>query len=433
MIKLKKRLFLTLFIFIILSFIGCQQVSAEIEQLYVIPIEGEVGPAMVEFVSQSIEEAEANNAPAIIFNINTPGGQVDSAITISEAILNTSLKTIAFVKGEAISAGTLITISAEDIYMSPSSTIGAAETRPNEEKYISYWTGKLRNVAQVRGRDPVLIASMADADIEVEGVIEKGKLLTLTSQEAIELELIDGIESSVEEVQNTSDLQKHLINELSPSFQLRLASMVTSTMATSILLTLGFIGAIIEILTPGFGLGGVISLTAFGLYFGGVLLAGFSSWIVLVIFIVGILLLFVEVLAPGFGVPGVLGIVAVFVSIILASSSMEQALISLLIAIILTIVAVILLFRYAPRNNKFFDKITLSTSLNTSSGYVSSEDYKSYVGKIGVTITPLRPAGSIEIDNRRLDVVSENAYIEKDVKVEVIKVEGNRIIVRKIN
>jgi membrane-bound serine protease (ClpP class) len=416
-----------------LSLFGWQQARAEMSQIYVIPIEGEVGPAMAEFVSQSIKEAEENNAEAIIFNINTPGGQVDSAITISEAILNTFLRTIAYVNGEAISAGTIITISAEDIYMSPSSTIGAAETRPNEEKYISYWAGKLRNVAQIRGRDPVLIASMADADIEIEGVIEKGKLLTLTSQEAIELELIDGVENSIEEVQNTSDLQKHLLYELTPSFQLRLASMATSTMATSILLTLGFIGAVIEIITPGFGLGGVISLTAFGLYFGGVLLAGFSSWIVLVIFIVGLILLLVEVIAPGFGVPGILGIVAIFASIILASTSMEQALISLLIAIILTIIAVILLFKYAPRNNKFFDKITLSTSLNTSSGYVSSEDYKSYVGKIGVTITPLRPAGSIEVESRKLDVVSENAYIEKDDKVKIIKVEGNRIIVRKLD
>lgn len=412
---------------------GGQQVYADTEQVYVLPIEGEVGPAMVEFVSKSIEEAEKSNVSAIILNINTPGGQVNSAIAISEAILKTSIRTIAYVNGEAISAGTIITISAEEIYMSPASTIGAAETRPNEEKYISYWTGKLRNVAQIRGRDPILIASMADVDIEIEGVIEKGKLLTLTSQEALEHDLIDGVEKNIEEVQNASNLQKSLMNELSPSFQLRLASMATSVTATSILLTLGFIGVVIEIFTPGFGLGGLISLTAFGLYFGGMLLSGFSGWIVLVIFIIGIILLLVEVIAPGFGIPGIMGIIAIFASIILASSSMEQALISLLIAIILTIIAVILLFKFAPRSNKFFDKITLSTSLNTSSGYVSSEDFKDYVGKIGVVITPLRPAGSIEIENRKLDVVSENAYIGKDEKVKIVKVEGNRIIVRKLH
>ena len=416
-----------------LFFVGTQQVDAAAQQLYVIPIEGEVGPAMVEFVLQSIEQAESNNAAAIIFNINTPGGRVDSAITISDSILNTSIKTIAYVNGEAISAGTIITISAEDIYMSPSSTIGAAETRPNEEKYISYWTGKLRNVAQTRDRDSMLVASMADADIEIEGIIEKGKLLTLTSKEAIDLEFIDGIENSIEGIQNNYNFDKNPIYQLSPSFQLRLASMATSVTATSILLTLGFVGAVIEIITPGFGLGGVISLTAFGLYFGGVLLAGLSSWIILAIFFIGIILLVVEVIVPGFGVPGILGIIAVIASIVLASSSMEQALISILVAIILTVIVVILLFKFAPKNNKFFDKITLSTSLNTSSGYVSSKDYNSYLGKTGVAITPLRPAGSIEVENKKLDVVSESVYIERNREVKIVKVEGNRIIVRKID
>ena len=121
--------------------------------------------------------------------------------------MNTSIDTIAYVNGEAISAGTLITISAEKIYMSLSSTIGAAETRPNEEKYISYWSGKLRNVAQIRGRDLVLVAAMADADIEIEGIIQKGKLLTLTSQEAAELNFIDGITSSIDDILYLSNLQ----------------------------------------------------------------------------------------------------------------------------------------------------------------------------------------------------------------------------------
>ncbi len=432
MIKLKKKIFIVILL-LLASFITLGgQASADKQLFYVVPIEGEVGPAMTAFVTQSIKAAEENNAETIIFKINTPGGLVDRALNISDAILKTPLKTIAFVDGEAISAGTIITISAEDIYMSPSSTIGAAETRPKEEKYISYWTGKLRNVAQLRNRDPKIIAAMADADIEIKGVIEKGKLLTLTSQEAMDFEIIDGIENSIEAIQLRANLQDYTKHELSPSFQLLLSSLVTSTTATSILLSIGFIGAVVEIFTPGFGLGGVISLTAFGLYFGGLLLAGYSSWIILAIFIIGIILLLVEAVIPGFGIPGILGISAIIASIVLASSSMEQALISIVIAMVLTIVAFILLFKFAPRN-KFFERITLSTSLKASNGYMSSKSYKSYINKIGLTITPLRPSGSIEVEDTKLDVVSENTFIDVGKEVKVIKVEGNRIIVKKLD
>lgn len=420
-----------LFLITIFIMVG-GQIGGEKQPYYVVPVEGEVGPAMTAFVTQSIKEAEENNAKAIIFKINTPGGLVDSALSISEAILKTPIKTIAFVDGEAISAGTIITISAEDIYMSPSSTIGAAETRPKEEKYISYWAGKLRNVAQLRDRDPKIIAAMADADIEIEGIIEKGKLLTLTSQEAMDFEIIDGIVESISEIERVANLQDFNKQELSPSFQLLLSSLVTNTAATSILLSIGFIGAVVEIFTPGFGLGGVVSLTAFGLFFGGLLLAGHSSWLVILIFFIGIILLLVEVLIPGFGIPGILGISAIIASIVLASSSIEQALISIVIAIVLTIIAFILLFRFAPRN-KFFKKITLSTSLKTSDGYMSSKSYKSYINKIGLTITPLRPSGSIEIEDTKLDVVSENTFIDVGKEVKVIKVEGNRIIVKKLD
>lgn len=423
---------LFLYFSIILSFIGIHSVQAATREIFIIPIEGEIGPVMEEFVHQSIKEAEENNVRAILFNINTPGGLVENAINISESILNTPIKTIAYVDNEAISAGTLITISAQEIYMSPSATIGAAETRPNEEKYISYWAGKLRNVAQIRGRDPQLVAAMADADIEIEGIIQKGKLLTLTAEEALELNFIEGIENSVEEIQKTSNLENYSLKELEPSFQLKLAALATSTTATSILLTIGFIGIVVEIFTSGFGIAGAISLISFGLYFGGMLLAGYSSWIVIVLFIIGLILLLVEVFVPGFGVPGILGITSVIASIIMSSSSLEQAIISLFISFILTTIVGILLIKFGPRN-KLFNRIILSTSLNRENGYVANENFKNYVGKIGITLTPLRPSGSVEIEGKKLDVVSKNVYIEKDQQVKIVKVEGSRIVVQKIN
>ncbi|RBP45495.1 NfeD family protein [Garciella nitratireducens] len=416
----------------ILLLVGIHSVQATNGQVFIIPIKGEVGPAMEKFVHQSIREAEENHAKAIVFQIDTPGGVVENAINISEEILNTPIKTIAYIKNEAISAGTLIAISAQQIYMSSSATIGAAETRPNEEKYISYWTGKLRNVAQIRGRDPQLVAAMADADIQIKGVIQKGKLLTLTSKEALELNFIEGIENSVEEVKKSCDLENYSSKQLEPSFQLKLAALATSTMVTSILLTIGFIGIIVEIFTPGFGVGGAISIVCFGLYFGGVLLAGYSSWVAVFLFIIGFILLLIEVFAPGFGIPGIGGILSIIISIIMASSSIEQAILSLCISLLLTIIAGILLIKFVPKN-KFFSRITLSTSLNTENGYISSDIFKDYIGKIGITLTPLRPSGSIEVDGIKLDVVSDNRYIGKNQKVKIIKIEGNRIIVQKLN
>ena len=132
---MKQWAWVVLMLLIIFTFSGVEIALAKEDtgSVYLVPVEGEVGPAMEAFVKQSINEAETNDARAIIFRINTPGGLVDRAVNIGEAILNTSIDTIAYVNGEAISAGTLITISAEKIYMSPSSTIGAAETRPNEK------------------------------------------------------------------------------------------------------------------------------------------------------------------------------------------------------------------------------------------------------------------------------------------------------------
>ncbi|MCR1897854.1 ATP-dependent Clp protease proteolytic subunit [Irregularibacter muris] len=429
---MKKWIPMVLSIFLIIIFIGAKDVQAADSKVYVIPIKGEVGNAMEKFVQEGIKEAETNGGSAIIFDIDTPGGQVDKAVNISEAILDSTIPTIAYVNGEAISAGTIITISAEKIIMSPRATIGAAETRPNEEKYISYWTGKLRNVAQIRDRDPMLVAAMADANIEIPNVVAKGKLLTLTTQEAMELHFIDGVEDSIQGVMQESGLAKQQLKELSPSFQLRLASLTTSVAATSLLLTVGFIGMIIELLTPGFGLGGGISLVAFGLYFGGVLLAGYSTGMIMVLFLLGLVFLLVEIFVPGFGIPGILGMILLVSSIIMASSSLEQAIISLIITAILTLIAFFVLIKFMPKN-KFFDKLTLPTSLDTVSGYVGSENFKEYKDKTGVSVTPLRPSGSILVEGRKLDAVSENAFIEKGEKIHIIKTEGRRIIVRKID
>lgn len=155
------------------------------KNVYVIPIEGEIGPAVYEYVKDSILTVKQDsNAVAIIFEIDTYGGRIDSAVKISRKMLDTNLPIISFVNTKAVSAGVLLTISADTIVMAPSSTIGSAETIPNTEKILSEWTSSLRSVAQEKGHSSEIAAAMADKSIEIPGVVEKDRLLNLTAQEA---------------------------------------------------------------------------------------------------------------------------------------------------------------------------------------------------------------------------------------------------------
>ncbi|MBM7614652.1 NfeD family protein [Alkaliphilus hydrothermalis] len=403
------------------------------ENVHVIPVKGEINSALFQYVEKSLEEvAEDPNVKAVIFDIDTYGGLITAAVDISEAIVNAKIPTISFVNTKAESAGVLITISADHIAMAPGGTIGSAEPIPNTEKSLSFWAGKLRTVAQLKGRDSQLVVSMADSNIEIPEVIEKGRLLNLTTQEAADLEFTDVVASDYEGVLNGLNISYRDIVTVNTPARVKIAQILTSSYLMPLLLAVGFIGLVIELFAPGFGVGGTISLLAFGLYFGGSILAGYASGGIILIFLVGIILLTIEAFAPGFGVAGVGGIVAIVASIIMSSNSLAAAITSLLIAFVLTVIAFVLLLKYGPKN-RFFDKIVLGTQAKTELGYTSNIEYKHYLGETGVVKTFLRPAGTIEINGELLDVVTEGAFVEAGVTVKIIKVEGRKIVVRKID
>lgn len=207
--------------------------------------------------------------------------------------------------------------------------------------------------------------------------------------------------------------------------------LISNSKISILLLTVGFVGMILELFIPGFGVGGIISIISFGLFFAGNIMAGNSQWTSLIVFVVGLILLVIEAVSPGFGLPGISGIVLIIVGIILAMESVKEAIESLSISIILTTIITILLIRRGYRF-KAFHKVVLNTNLDRESGYVSSEEKEEYLGREGVAITELRPTGVIEIDGQRLDALSEGTFIPKDTKVKVIKVEGSKIIVRRL-
>ncbi|MGI6713310.1 MAG: NfeD family protein [Bacillota bacterium] len=412
-----------------------QSIAKPGDTVYVIPIKGTIDPGLVSFVNRSFDEAEKLGAAVIILEIDTYGGRIDSAIQINERALASSSPVISFVTQKAISAGALIALSGEKIFMAPGTTIGAAEPRVGEkkadEKTVSMWAQKLASTAEIYGRDRKIAAAMADADIEIPGLVAKGKLLTLTPKEAIDNHFIDYLASNRKEVLAKLELTDTGIIEAKISPAEKLARWVTNPYLSSLLLTVGIAGIVLELFVIGWGIPGTIGLVALSLFFGGHILAGLTGWEAVLLFIVGIILFFVEVLLiPGFGIAGIMGIIAFVASIIIVSPSVEQAIISLIAALIGTVILVWVSFKHV-RTRKIWGKLILGMRQEKSAGYIAPEEnLERFLNKEGITITPLRPSGAVDIDGVRVDVVSDGGFIAGNVKVKVVKVEGTRVVVK---
>ncbi|WP_278320236.1 NfeD family protein [Inediibacterium massiliense] len=435
-----KRLWIYMILCILLFSVCLGTVYGENKRnVYIIPINGEINPAVTQFVDQSIKEAEEDpSSVAIIFEIDTLGGMIQEATKIRDLIMKTPLHTIAFVNHKAESAGVLITISGKNIVMSEGSTIGSAETIPYTEKNISYWKGELRSTAEQRGRDAKLIESMADRRIEIKDpndpekyIVKKGELLNLTTKEAENLKFTDFVSGDYDEILHHFQIKNTQKIHVKTDLKVNIAQLVSSSVFLPVLLSIGFIGMIVEVFTPGFGIGGTISLIAFVTFFGGSMLAGNAGVMVILLFIVGIILLFVEMAIPGFGAPGIGGVLCMITSIVLASDSFVLGITSLVIALVLTVIVAGILIKYGPKN-RYLDKIILSTKLEKEKGFVSIKEDLSLIGKEGVAITSLRPSGMVQIEEKRIDVVTEGEFVEKGTRVKIIKIEGRRIIVQKI-
>lgn len=421
-----------LLIFVICSSLVYAKQELDENKVYIVPVKGVINKGLEQFVKRELKAAKKEKVKAIVFEIDTPGGQVQSAINISNAIINTSIPTISFINNEATSAGVIVAISCDKIYMSPNSTIGAAETRPKEEKYISYWSSKLESVAETTGRDPKLVAAMADADIEIKGVIEKGKILSLTTREATRLGLADGVAENYKELLTKEKLEDSTIIKKDKRPVEKFAQIIMDPYITPIILTVGFVGIITEILTPGFGLPGIIGIIALGLFFGAGIMIETAQYWMIGLFILGVLLLVIEIFIPGFGVFGVSGIICCILSIMSAFYNTKQALISLIFALITSCFIIYLLLKYIIKTPAL-NKLILKTKQEKSKGYTTIylEDIKKFLGKSGITLTALRPSGMAVFDGKKLDVISKGEFIPEGKEVIITKVEGSKIIVKR--
>jgi membrane-bound serine protease (ClpP class) len=407
-----------------------------------VPIEGTIDGGLAEFVERNMEEARTMHADGIIFHVNTPGGRLDSAVRIKDLILAAKVPTIAFVERSAISAGALITLACDSIYMASGSSIGAAtavdlEGRKASEKVISYMRAEMRATAEAKGRRPDLAEAMVDEDIAIEGLTVKGKLLTLTYEEALKVGISDGTVSGLPEI--LSRLGKPQVEVVTAriNWAERVVRFLTDPIVSSLLMSLGFLGLLIELKTPGFGLGGAIAVIAFTLFFGShyiVKLAGIGE---LLLLIAGITLLLLEIFVfPGFGVAGVTGIAFVLISLFFSlvgkmpgKGDFTTAIHTLGWTFLITVGCGVLLIRFLPKSN-LFRRMTMSMVENSASGFSSADTAGELVGRTGVALSDLRPAGKADIDGRRMDVVTEGGYISRGATVVVTEVHGARIVVK---
>ncbi|MFA7138369.1 MAG: NfeD family protein [Bacteroidales bacterium] len=426
-----RKIGIVLIVLLMLSSIALGSEVNTGDKVYVVPIKGEINRATNYFVKNTIEELEHEGAKAIIFEIDTYGGLIDQAQQIKDSIISTDIPTISFVNNNAQSAGVLITIASERVVMAKNATIGSAETIPNTEKALSMWRAILRDTAQYRGRNSDIIEAMADKDIEIEGINEIGKLINLTSNEALEYGIADLIANDYQSILDNFNIKGSEIVKVEEGLQVQFAKAISSSTLSTLLLAIGLIGIAVEVFTPGFGVGGIASIIAFGLYFGGNILAGNSNWISLTFFVIGLILIVIEGMVPGFGLPGISGIIFIIIGIIMAMANLRVAVLSLSIAIILTTIVVIILVKLGYRS-KIFNNIILSNKLLKDKGYIPSEDMEHLLGEEGTALSDLRPIGFIEIGSNKYDALSDGGFIVRNDKIKVVKVEGSKIFVRRI-
>ncbi|MGE1102464.1 NfeD family protein [Peribacillus simplex] len=420
-----------------MSSFGGATASANEKIVYHVPIEETVERGLSAFLERALTTAEAADADLVVFEVNTPGGAVDAAGEIAKLLSDSPIKTVAYVNNRALSAGAYISLSADEIYMVPSATMGSAAVIDSTgnaagKKAQSYWLAAMKTAAEQNGRDPIYAQAMADVDIDLpEYGAEKGKLLTFTAEQAKKAGYSEGTVSGKAELYSILGVEDADIRSIEESFPEKLARFLTNPIVVPILLTIAGIGIVMELFSPGFGIPGVIGITSLVLFFYGHLVAGITGYESLAMFIIGVILVLIEFFIPG-GIIGLLGFTAIVGSLFLATDDPVHMTISLLIAVTVSILVFILLVKVFGKQMKFFRKMILTDATKTEQGYVSNPNRLDLLGVEGKALTDLRPSGTALVKEERVDVVTEGSFISKGSSIIIVKVEGSRVVVREI-
>lgn len=408
-------------------------------------IDGMIDLGQGPYVERVLQLATTQNAALVVLEVNTFGGRVDAAVAIRDHLLRSTVPTVAFVNPRAISAGALISLAAEKIVMTPGGTIGAATPvqmgapgeapKPTDEKSVSYVRKEFRSTADARGRPGLVAEAMVDSDVEIEGLIEKGKLLTMTTEDALLHGIADDEASDLPGLLAKLGVEGAQLQHVEENWAEEVLRFITNPAVASLLMTLGMLGLLLELRTPGFGIPGIVGILSLAAFFWGHWIVQLVGWEQLLLVVVGLGLLALEVFVlPGFGLAGVAGIVAIAagLSTSLFGSGATIRVIALALSHVtissaLAVVGSLALLRFLPALPGG-RKLVLTTDLSDEQRRVTA--VSSLVGQVGVAFTALRPAGIASIAGRHVDVVSEGVFIDREQPIIVVRDEGSRVVVQ---
>ena len=420
------------------------------KKVYTFDIKEEIGPPVWRKMQKAFEEANAWNADLILLHMNTYGGMVLHADSMRTKILNSKIPVWVFIDNNAASAGALISIACDSIYMRKGANIGAAtvvnqtgEQMP--DKYQSYMRGTMRSTAEAKGRNPDIAQAMVDASIKIDGVSDSGKVITFTASEAMKYGFCEGMHETVDEVLTENGFAEYELKTFVATGLDTFIGWMVNPAVSGILIMIIIGGIYFELQTPGIGFPIAASIIAALLYFTPLYLEGLAENWEVILFMVGIVLLGVEVFViPGFGVAGVSGIALVMTSLILSlinnvgfdfEMTMPTQIINAFLTVILATVGGFFGSIYLAKTfltTSMMSSMVLSSVQNKSEGFVgvNSKEHE-LIGKQGMASTILRPSGKVEIDGDIYDATALTSYIDKGEAIEVVKYETAQLFVRK--
>jgi membrane-bound serine protease (ClpP class) len=428
----------------------------------------QIAPAIWRITKKSFEEAKKMGADFILIHMNTYGGLLDAADSIRTMILNSPIPVLVFIDNNAASAGALIAIACDSIYMRPGGSIGAATVvdqtgKPVPDKYQSFMRSIMRATAEAHGkdtiikgndtiikwhRDPKIAEAMVDPSIFIEGIVDTGKVLTLTTDEAIKYGFCEGEANNIQEVMKIAGIGNYEIKQYEITALDRIISFLLNPILRGLLIMLIIGGIYFELQSPGVGFPLAAAITAAVLYFAPLYLEGLAQNWELLIFIAGLILLIVEIFAiPGFGVAGISGIILMVGGLTLAMvdnivfdfnfsvafAAVVKSFFIVVVSIFLGLVLSIWLGGKLFASRKIFAGLSLDRDMKSEEGFIGVESKpRELIGRTGVADTILRPAGKVIIDNEIYDAKAEYGFISKGEKVKVVRYETGQIYVIKI-
>lgn len=444
---MKRIIILLLQLFCIASAIYSQEET----KIYLFKVEEDIAQPAVMRVEKALEKAKENQSDLLIMQLNTFGGELAAADKIRTMLLQSEIPVWAYIDNNAASAGALISIACERIYMHSGSSIGAAtvvnqtgEVQP--DKYQSYMRSMMRATAEARGRRPDIAEAMVDPDVVVKDIVDSGKVLTFTTEEAIANNYCEGQAESVKELLEKAGVQNYVIEEQRYTFIEKVINFLINPMISGLLIMLIIGGIYFEFQSPGIGFPLAMAVLGALFYFAPLYLEGLAANWEIILFVVGIALLAVEIFViPGFGVAGVGGIIFIVGGLALSlvgnigfdfsdvpTSDMIQSFSTVIIAISVSFPLAIWLGKRLFVNTTIGDKLALVAEQKSSEGYtVSQPEFNSLVGSQGVAETILRPSGKVRIGTEVYDAVAQVSYIEKGEKIRVVMHENSNLVVEK--